>query len=294
MKKTLFKGSAVALVTPFSRSGKVNYFELRQLMEFQIASGTKAIVILGTTGESATITEDERVKIIKFCVCQVGGRVPVIVGTGSNSTEKAIILTKQAETLGADGALIVSPYYNKCNQKGIFEHYKAIANSTNLPIIMYNVPSRTGVNILPETAIKLSKIKNIIGIKEASGNMSQIISLLATKSQSFAVYSGDDMLTYPMMCCGAIGVISVTANCYPSKVENLCSSILHKNYIESLQIHRELYEINKNLFLEINPICIKSYLNLIGRNVGGTRLPLTKPSKENLLKLIKTKSAYEN
>lgn len=293
MKKCIFKGSGVALVTPFNKNGDINFFELKRLIEFQIVSGTNAIIVLGTTGESPTITFEEREKIIKFCVSQVSGRVPLIVGTGSNSTQTAITLTKQAESLGADAALIVSPYYNKCSQRGLFEHYKSIARSSSLPIILYNVPSRTGVNILPQTAIKLSKIKTIVGIKEASGNISQVMELLQTKPLSFKVYSGDDSLTFPLICLGASGVISVTANCYPNDVSNLCDFALKGDFKNALSLHKKLYEINKNLFLEVNPICIKHYMNLLGRNVGETRLPLTKPAKETIQKLIKTKGLYE-
>lgn len=293
MKKCIFKGSGVALITPFNKSGSVNYFELKRLIEFQIASNTNAIIILGTTGEASTITEAERIKIIKFCVNQVNGRIPVIVGTGSNSTEKAIFFTKQAEELGADGALIVSPYYNKTTQKGLIEHYKLIAKSTKLPIIVYNVPSRTGLNILPETVLKLSKIKNIVGIKEANGDISQIIKLLKIKPPSFKVYSGDDLLTYPMLTMGASGVISVTANCYPGEVSNLCKLAQNGDFVSALSIHNKLYNINKALFLEVNPICVKHYMNLLGRNVGGTRPPLTSASKETKHKLLQTKALYE-
>lgn len=294
MKKPLFKGSAVALVTPFNKSGDINYFELKSLIEFQIASGTKAIVLLGTTGEASTITPEEREKIIKYCVSLINKRIPLIVGTGSNSTATTIMLTKQAEQLGADGVLVVTPYYNKCNQNGLIEHYKTIAKSTKLKIILYNVPSRTGVNILPQTAIKLAKIKNIVGIKEASGNISQICELLNKKPEDFYVYSGDDMLTFPMMCMGAIGVISVTANCYPSHVSMLCESMLSEEFYQAKIINKNLYQINKNLFLDVNPICIKYYLSLIGRDVGGTRLPLTEPSKEIKSILKTTKLYYEN
>lgn len=283
----------MALITPFNKSGSVNYFELKRLIEFQIASNTNAIIILGTTGEASTITEAERIKIIKFCVNQVNGRIPVIVGTGSNSTEKAIFFTKQAEELGADGALIVSPYYNKTTQKGLIEHYKLIAKSTKLPIIVYNVPSRTGLNILPETVLKLSKIKNIVGIKEANGDISQIIKLLKIKPPSFKVYSGDDLLTYPMLTMGASGVISVTANCYPGEVSNLCKLAQNGDFVSALSIHNKLYNINKALFLEVNPICVKHYMNLLGRNVGGTRPPLTSASKETKHKLLQTKALYE-
>ena len=293
MKKCIFKGSGVALVTPFNKSGEVNYFELKRLIEFQIVSNTNAIIILGTTGEASTITDDERIKIIKFTVNQVAGRIPVIVGTGSNSTQRAITLTKQAEELGADAALIVSPYYNKTTQKGLIEHFKLIAKTTKLPIILYNVPSRTGLNILPETVVKLAKIKNIVAIKEASGDISQIIKLIKIKPPSFKVYSGDDMLTFPMISLGASGVVSVTANCYPSEVSQLCKHSLRGEHKQALLLHNKLHEINKNLFLEVNPICIKHYMNLIGRNVGGTRPPLTTVSKETHQKLMSTKAIYE-
>ena len=293
MKKNLFKGSCTALVTPFNESGNINFFELKRLIEFQIASGTNAIVILGTTGESSTISESERETIIKFCVTEAGGRVPIIVGTGSNSTKKAISQTKQAEILGADGALIVTPYYNKCSQSGLFEHYKLISKSTNIPIIIYNVPSRTGVNILPKTAIKISRLKNIIGIKEASGNMSQICELLSTKPKNFHVYSGDDALTFPMLCLGASGVISVTANAYPYEVSLLCKYVFEGEIEQAKFIHNYLFKINQTLFLDINPICIKQYLNILGRNVGGTRPPLTPTSKEIKDILKQTKKHYE-
>ena len=187
----IFDGSAVALVTPFNKAGEVNYFMLKRLIDFQISNGTSAIVILGTTGESATITATEREKIIKFCVCMVGKRIPVIVGCGSNSTKQAVNFTFQAKNLGADAALIVSPYYNKCNQNGIFEHYRKIASETKFPIIVYNVPSRTGINILPETVLKLSKLKYIVGIKEASGNFAQISRLLHILSQDFDLFTYD-------------------------------------------------------------------------------------------------------
>lgn len=294
MKKILFKGCCTALVTPFDKAGNINYFELKRLIEFQIASDANAIVILGTTGESSTISDSERETMIKFCVSEVGGRIPLLVGTGSNSTKKSVSLTKQAEMLGANGALIVSPYYNKCSQNGLFEHYKTISKSTSIPIIIYNVPSRTGVNILPKTAIKISRLKNIVGIKEASGNIQQICELLSLKPKNFHVYSGDDLITFPMLCMGAVGVISVTANCYPYEVSLLCSSVFDENISQAKLLHNHLYKINKNLFLDVNPICIKEYLNLLGRNVGGTRQPLTSASKEIKEVLRQTKSYYEN
>lgn len=290
----IFKGSAVALVTPFGSRGEINFYELKKLIEFQIASRTKAIVILGTTGESATISQDERSKIIKFCVGQVSGRVPVIVGTGSNCTETAVKQTKEAEKLGANGVLVVTPYYNKTSQEGLYFHYKKIAKSTKLPIIIYNVPSRTGVNILPETILKLTKIKNIVGLKDAGGNVTQSMKLLDVLPKNFGLYSGDDVLTYPLMAMGYQGVISVTANAYPALVSSMCDSILDRNYENALRIHKFLYKINTSLFLDVNPICVKFYLKLLGRDVGKPRLPLTEPSREIKKILIGVKKDYEN
>lgn len=290
----IFYGSCVALVTPFDDSGNVNYFSLKNLIEFQIASGTKAICILGTTGESSAISESEREKIIKFCACLISKRVPLIVGTGSNCTKTAIRLSKQAEQLGADAVLVVTPYYNKCNQDGLFAHYKSVANSISLPVIMYNVPSRTSVNILPQTVLKLSKIKNIVAIKEASGNISQITEIISSAPKDFAVYSGDDMMCLAEMAIGAKGVISVTANCYPTLIFNMTEFVKNGDIFNASRINLMLAKINKALFLDINPICVKFYMNLLGHNVGGVRLPLTEPSAEIKKKLLEVKNYYEN
>ena len=290
----IFKGSCVALITPFNKNNNVDFFELQKLIEFQIASQTKALVILGTTGESSTITPEERHKIIKFCVSQVSKRIPVIVGTGSNSTETTINQTIEAENLGADGVLIVTTYYNKTSQNGLYLHYKKVASSTNLPIIIYNVPSRTGVNILPETVYKLSKIKNIVALKDAGGNINQSVQLLSILPKNFAVYSGDDLITYPLMCMGAKGVISVTANAYPTLISSMCENILERDYSNALRLHKHLYKINCGLFLDVNPICIKYYMKLIGRNVGQPRQPLVEPSVKIKNKLERLKDFYEN
>jgi len=290
----LFKGSAVALVTPFDENNEVNYYELKNLISYQLASGTKAIVVLGTTGEASTISMAEREKIIRFAVCEINHKVPLIVGTGSNSTETAITLTRQAEELGADGVLVVSPYYNKCNDDGIFKHYKAISRQTKLPIIIYNVPSRTGVNISPKTVLKLSKIKNIVGIKEASGNLSQVAEICKFAPKNFMVYSGDDLLALPMMSIGASGVISVTANCHPEPMQMMCNYALCGDFFNAKLLHERLFEINKALFLDINPICVKYYLYLLGFNVGRPRLPLTAPNKEIKQRLKEVKNKYEN
>ena len=290
----VFEGSAVALVTPFDKNNEVDYFELKNLIDFQIANGTKAIIILGTTGEASTISRDERTKIIKFCVCVVAKRVPLIVGTGSNSTSTSKFFTKEAEDLGADAVLIVTPYYNKCNQNGLYLHYRSIAKETKLPIILYNVPTRTGVNILPETVYKLSKIKNIVAIKEASGNLAQIENVLKIVSREFCVYSGDDGLTLPIIAMGGKGVISVTANAYPSEVQYLCEHALAGDLLNARRWANYLFDLNKCLFLDVNPICIKYYLNLIGFNVGKPRLPLTEPNIKIKQKLKEIKKQYES
>ncbi len=290
----LFVGSAVALVTPFKKSGEVDYFMMKKLIEFQIASGTKAIVILGTTGESPTISREEREKIIKFCVCLAKHQIKIIVGTGSNSTKKAINLTLQAKNLGADGALIVTPYYNKCSDDGLFEHYRKIAQTCKFPIIVYNVPSRTGVNIKPEVALRLSKLRFVVGIKEASGNMAQINKLIRILPKRVAVYSGDDGLTLPIMAVGGKGVISVTANCYPTEVALLCDFMLKRDLVNALRQHEFLAEINEALFFDVNPIPVKFYMNELGLFVGEPRLPLMPPSTEIQNKLKKVKEKYEN
>ena len=255
---------------------------------------TKAIIILGTTGESATILPEERTKIIKFCVSQIAGRIPLIVGTGTNSTKTSIKLSKEAEKLGVNGLLVVTPYYNKTSQEGLFLHFKSIAKSTKLPMILYNVPSRTGIDILPETVLKLSKIKNIVGLKDAGGNLSKSINYLQLLPKNFALYSGDDLITYPLMCLGYHGVISVTANAYPAIVSSMCESVICKQYDNALRLHNHLYKINTALFLDVNPICIKFYMNLLGKNVGKPRPPLTLPSKDNQSILKKVKGDYEH
>ncbi len=290
----VFKGSAVALVTPFDKNGNINFYSLKHLIEYQIANGTNAIVVLGTTGESSVISFEEREKLIKFCVAIVSKRVPLIVGTGSNSTSHAITLTKQAQSLGADAVLVVTPYYNKCNQEGLFKHYKQIAISTKLPIILYNVPSRTGVNLQAQTVLKLAKLKNIVGIKEASGNLLQVHELCINKPPNFAVFSGDDGLTLAMMSMGSRGVISVTANAYPEKVSMLCDHALKFDYFNASRLQNELFEINQALFLDVNPICIKYYLNLLGFEVGNPKLPLTEANEKIKAVLKGIFEKYEN
>ena len=290
----IFSGSAVAIVTPFDKNNEVDYFELKNLIEFQIANGTKAIVILGTTGEASTITHEERIKIIKFCVCVIDKRIPLIVGTGTNSTSSSINNSKKAEELGADALLVVTPYYNKCNQNGLFLHYKAIAESVNIPIIIYNVPARTGVNVSLETIVKLSKIPNIVGIKESSGNLLQIEKIINNVEPEFFVYSGDDSLTLPIIALGGKGVISVTANIFPNEVNNLCEYALSNDYYNARKLTEYLSKINNVLFLDVNPICIKYALTKLGFKVGKPRLPLTEPQCEIKKQIKEVIKFYEN
>lgn len=290
----IFKGSGVALVTPFNDKNEVDFFSLQRLIEFQIASGTKAIIILGTTGEASTISSEERTKIIKFCVSQIAKRIPLIVGSGTNSTETSIKHAKEAEKLGADALLLVTPYYNKTSQDGLILHFKAIAKSTKLPIILYSVPSRTGMEILPETVLKLSKIKNIVALKDAGGNICKSMKIAQLLPRNFALYSGDDLITYPLMCLGYHGVISVSANVYPTIVSAMCESVLNKQHDNALRLHNYLHKLNTALFLDVNPMCVKFYMNLLDKRVGRPRMPLTVPTKDvqNILK--KVKEDYEH
>ncbi len=294
MKKTIFSGCCTALVTPFYSNGKINYFTLKNLIEKQIANEISALLILGTTGEAPTITADERTKLIKFCVAEISGRVPLIVGCGSNDTNKAISYVCEAKSLGADAALVVTPYYNKCTQNGLYLHYKAIAKASEFPIIAYNVPSRTGVNILPSTIKKIAKLKHIVGLKEASGDVVQLSKILSIIPKSFAVYSGDDSLTLPAMAVGAKGLISVASNAEPALVELMCDYAKHGDFFNALKIHKRLLPLFEAMFFEVNPICIKAYLNLSGDNVGEPKPPLCKASKKTIKKLKKVREFYEN
>ncbi|MDD2445636.1 MAG: 4-hydroxy-tetrahydrodipicolinate synthase [Clostridia bacterium] len=285
---TIFNGSATALVTPFSESGEsVNFNALKDLIDFQIENGTKALVILGTTGEASTISLDERIKIIDCAVKHVGGRVPVIAGAGSNDTQTAIENSKAYEKLGADALLIVTPYYNKSTQKGLIAHYTTIAENVNIPIILYNVPGRTGVNILPSTVKTLSEYKNIVGIKEASGNMEQISEIIRICDKKFKVYSGDDGLIVPILSIGGSGVISVVSNIVPNIVNELCESFFKDEISKSKDLQLLLNPLIKAMFIEVNPIPVKTALNLMKKSAGGLRLPLTEMSDENNLNLLK-------
>lgn len=283
---TIFKGSATALVTPFSNSGdKINFDTLKKLIDFQIENGTKALIILGTTGEASTITFEERKKIIECAVSHTKKRVPIIAGAGSNDTMTAILNSKTYEKLGVDGLLIVTPYYNKSTQKGLIEHYTKIATSVDLPIILYNVPGRTGVNILPSTVKELSKIKNIVAIKEASGNLEQISEIARLCENEIDIYSGDDALVLPILSLGGKGVISVVSNIAPLLTSKLCESFFDGKLEQSRKYQFMLKPLIKALFSEVNPIPVKTALNLMNFNAGILRLPLTSMEKENFGKL---------
>ena len=272
----IFKGAGVAIVTPMYEDGSVNYDKLAELLEEQIAGGTDAIIICGTTGESATMSEAEHSKVIKFAIDKVAKRIPVIAGTGSNCTQTAIELSKQAEADGADALLLVTPYYNKATQKGLIAHYTAIAESVSLPIIMYNVPSRTGCNIQPETAAYLAKnVKNIVAIKEASGNISQVAKVKALAGDSLDIYSGNDDQVIPLLALGGIGVISVLSNVAPKQTHDMVMEYLEGDREKALQIQLDALPLIDALFCEVNPIPVKAALNLMGKEVGSLRAPLT-------------------
>lgn len=280
MKKLLFKGCATAIATPFTETG-VNFEEFGKLIDFQIEQGIDALVVCGTTGESATMTDAERKETMKFAVQRIAKRVPVILGTGSNCTATAIELTKYAETIGADGALVVTPFYNKTTQNGLIKHYEAIAHNTKLPIIVYSVPSRTGVNVTPKTCLELSKIENIVAIKEASGNLSQIAEISALCGDNLHIYSGNDDQVLPTLSVGGKGVISVISNIAPKKFSNMVHDFLNGNIENAIKVQLESIELIKALFMEVNPIPVKAALNMMGYNFGTPRLPLIEMSEEN-------------
>ena len=283
----IFKGAGVAIVTPFTQDDKVNFEELGKMIDFQIAGGTDAIIICGTTGESSTLTHEEHDACIKFAVEHTAGRVPVIAGTGSNSTAEAIRLSTHAQNNGADALLLVTPYYNKATQKGLIQHYTAIANSVDLPIILYNVPSRTGVNILPQTAVTLAKnVKNIVAVKEASGNISQVAELAALADGCIDIYSGNDDQVVPLLSLGGVGVISVLSNVMPKLTHDMVMSYLNGDAKLSRQLQLSVMNLNKALFCEVNPIPVKEALNMMGWNAGAVRSPLCEmePQHKELLR----------
>lgn len=279
MKKVLFKGCGTAISTPFDEKG-VNLKEFEKLINFQIENGADSIIVCGTTGESSTMTEEEKIATISCAVKTSNGRVPIIAGTGGNNTMKVIEFSKKVESLGVDGLLIVTPYYNKCTQKGLIEHYKIIAKNVSLPIILYNVPSRTGVNILPETCLELSKIDNIVSIKEASGNLSQVAEIAHLCGDNLNIYSGNDDQILPVLSLGGLGVISVLSNVKPKYTHEMIQNFFDGNINISTQMQLNALPLIKALFSEVNPIPVKAALNHMGFDFGIPRLPLTKMSSE--------------
>ncbi|MCX7794207.1 MAG: 4-hydroxy-tetrahydrodipicolinate synthase [Thermodesulfovibrionales bacterium] len=285
------KGSIVAIVTPF-KNGRVDEKSLGDLIEWHIKEGTHGIVPCGTTGESATLDYEEHYRVIKFTVEVVKKRIPVIAGTGANSTDETIMITKKAEEYGADAALLVTPYYNKPTQEGLYRHYKKVAESTGLPIVLYNVPGRTGVNLLPQTVQRLAEIKNIIGIKEATGDMKQVSELIRLCGERITVISGDDFTTLPLLCLGGKGAISVTANVAPKDMAELCNAWLRGDINEARRLHYKLEPLNQAMFLETNPIPVKTALAIMGKISEEFRLPLCEMSETNKEKLKKVMKDY--
>lgn len=290
----IFKGAGVALVTPFKEDESIDFEALETLVEEQIAGHTDAIIVCGTTGEPATMTEEEKTECIRFVVEKANHRIPVIAGTGCNCTRNAVELSKKAESLGVDGLLVVTPYYNKATQEGLYEHYKTIAASTKLPIIMYNVPSRTGCNIMPETAARLGKeCENIVGIKEASGNISQIATLASLCKGVLDIYSGNDDEVIPILSLGGIGVISVLSNVAPQDTHDMVMEYLEGDREKAVQLQLSYIPLIHALFSEVNPIPVKEALNLLGKKAGPVRLPLTRMSEKNREVLERVLKEYQ-
>ena len=288
---TIFKGSGVALATPMKENGDINYDSLGRLIEAQIEGGTDALIVCGTSGEAPTLDDPEHLDAIKFAVEQTKGRIPVIAGTGSNNTAHAVMMSEESEKLGADGLLLVTPYYNKATQDGLYVHYRKIASATSLPCIVYNVPSRTGTNILPETMARLARDQeNIVAIKEASGSISQVAKLSALVEDTVDIYSGNDDQIVPVCSLGGVGVISVLANVAPKETHDLVMLCLDGRYDEAKKLQLKALPLVEQLFIEVNPIPVKAALNMQGFNVGAPRLPLpemTDAHKETLRKAMK-------
>lgn len=287
MKKIIFKGCGTAIATPFTNDG-VNFDEFGKLIEFQISEGVDSIIVCGTTGESSTMTEKEKKDTIKYAIDKVNGRIPVIAGTGSNNTASAIEMSKYAESVGADALLVVTPYYNKTTQLGVVAHYKAIAESTSLPIIVYSVSSRTGVNITAETCVELSKIPNIVAIKEASGNISQVAKIAALCGDDLHIYSGNDDQIIPVLSLGGLGVISVLSNVAPKYTHDMVQNFFDGNIEKATKMQLDALDLVNSLFCEVNPIPVKEALNIVGYNYGTPRLPLVKLSEKGFERLNKS------
>lgn len=288
---SIFKGSGVAIITPFNENG-IDHEKLRELLEWHIKESTDAIVICGTTGEATTMTEQEKKDAIKFTVDVVNKRIPVIAGTGGNNTKTSIEMSLYAESVGVDGILVITPYYNKTNAEGLLMHFKAINDAVKTPIILYNVPSRTNMNITPETLLKLTELNNVVAIKEASGDMSQVAKMKALCGDKIDIYSGNDDQIIPILSLGGIGVISVAANIIPKIVHDMCDLYLNGDCFKATKLQLEYLELMNNLFIETNPIPVKTAMNVMGMNVGELRLPLYKMNDKNKETLVNTLKKY--
>lgn len=288
---SIFTGAGVAIITPFNEDGSVNYEEFGRIIDDQINGGSDAIIVCGTTGESSTMDHDEHIEVIKYCVEKVAGRVPVIAGSGSNCTREAINISKRAEEVGANGLLCVTPYYNKCTQEGLYQYYKAISDAVNIPIIMYNIPGRTGTTIQPETAVRIAKeVKNVVAIKEASGNISAVAKLAALADGCIDIYSGNDDQVLPILSLGGKGVISVWSHVAPKKVHDMVYAYLNGDAATATKLQLEAIDVIGALFCEVNPIPVKAAMNMLGYKAGPVRAPLTELSdahKELLEKALK-------
>ena len=289
----IFTGAGVAIVTPFKANGEVDYETFAKNIEFQIEKGTDAIIVCGTTGEASTLSHEEHIEVIRYCVECVNGRIPVVAGTGSNCTETAIYLSQEAEKAGVDGLLVVTPYYNKATQKGLYEHFKMVADSVKVPIILYNIPGRTGgVNILPETVVRLcTEVENIVGVKDATGNISQVAKLMSIADGKVDLYSGNDDQILPLLSLGGKGVISVLSNVAPTETHDICAKFFEGDIEGSRKLQLDLLTLINLLFIEVNPIPVKKALQLMGMMGGTLRRPLTEMEEDNAAKLEKEMKA---
>ena len=289
----IFEGAGVALITPFKENGEVNYEKLEEILEEQIAGGTDSIVICGTTGEASTMTHEEHLDVIRYTCKVVNKRIPVVAGTGSNCTETAVYLSVEAEKAGADGLLVVSPYYNKATQKGLIAHFTAVADAVKIPMILYNIPGRTGVTIQPETIVTLCKnVDNIVGVKEASGNFSAIATLMSMADGAVDVYSGNDDQIVPLLSLGGKGVISVLSNIAPRQTHEICETYFNGDVKKSAKLQLDAIPLITALFCEVNPIPVKAAMNLMGKEAGPLRMPLTEMEPQNQERLAKAMKDY--
>ncbi len=290
----IFTGAGVAIVTPFKENGEVNYEQFARMIEYQINNGTDAIIVCGTTGEASTLSHEEHLDVIRYCVKCVNGRVPVIGGTGSNCTETAIYLSQEAEKAGVDGILVVTPYYNKATQNGLYEHFKMVAESVKVPMLLYNIPGRTGgVNILPETVVRLcTEVENIVGVKDATGNISQVAKCMALANGKVDLYSGNDDQIVPILSLGGKGVISVLSNVAPQNTHDICQNFFDGNIEKSRQMQFDALPLIAALFCEVNPIPVKKAMNFMGMNAGTLRRPLTEMEDKNAECLKKEMQSY--